>query len=382
MELADEGATFCVRCGSTTPPFIGAECVPCFSRNTPLASLPPYVDVVLCSTCGSRQVGNHWEKARGPNPEEVRRSDLDPQVRVSPPGRLLRATWEVSGQNPRLRQVEAKLLVEVEGSQIEVPARTEVHIILHSCPDCSRRGGHYFTSRIQIRSAEEGSPRALKEFKPWALQIWHSHLKACSEVQREAVSREEELKEGWDIFFSDTAAARAVARSFKARSSAQVKESASLWGVKNGREVHRVTFLMRLPPVGIGDHLEQGGRLWEVFSLGEKGGVEMRDVQDGAQRRVENEEVARMRLVSGPEGRTSLALLRPPRGPPFVRDPTSGDQLPLYGDLPPVPAEAGEPPAGETVTEPTLPFILGKREAWWAPRGGRPARNARHQSKR
>ncbi|MDE1837963.1 MAG: hypothetical protein KGJ23_15280 [Euryarchaeota archaeon] len=377
--MEEEGATFCVQCGATSPPFLGALCLSCFTARTPLVVLPPYIDVVLCSTCGSRQVGNHWEKVRSDRPEEVRRSDLERSLSVTQPARLRRVSWEVSGHNPRLREVEAKVVVEVEGQEVEVPARTEVHIILHSCPDCSRRGGRYFTARIQLRAAEEGSPRDLREFKSWAYELWQAHLRACSEKQREAVSREEELKEGWDIFFADTAAARAVARSFKERVGASAKETASLWGMKNGREVHRLTFLLRLPPVAVGDHLEDAGHLWEVSSVGSKGTIDLVDVQEGGHRKLERAEVARMRLVSGPRGRQPLPLVFPAQGPPFARDPTSGESLPLHGVLPPPPSPEEGVQEGREPSR--YPLVLGEKEAWWAPHGGGRGREDRRNSK-
>ena len=379
---ADDSVTFCVRCGATDPPFIGALCVRCYSERTPLVRLPPYLDLVLCPTCGSRQVGSHWEKVRGNDRDSLRRSDLERHIELAGPAKLLKAVWEVSGLNPRLRQVDARLTVDVGGTPVEVPAQSEVHMILHSCPECSRRGGHYFTARIQLRPAEEGSVRDLRAFKPWSMRIWLSHLKACSEKQRDAVTREEELKEGWDIFFADTLAARAVARSFKERTSSSIRETASLWGMKNGREIHRLTFLVRLPPVGRGDLLESEGRLWEVRTLGGRGRIEVVDAQEGSLRNLSSEEVGRMRLVSGPEGRQSLPLLFPPQGEPFVRDPDTGDPLPLKGRWPDHPSP-GEEAVQEGRDPPRFPVVVGEGEAWWAPEGGKPSRGEdTRQSKR
>lgn len=364
------GGTFCVKCGRESETLIGALCVRCYSDRTPLASLPKYHDVVICPTCGAREVRNHWEKVRHRDPQALGKSDVEPLVVVTEPARLVGLRWTESGQNPKLRQIDAVATVRVEGKEVEVPLRSEFHLLYHSCPDCSRRGGNYFTARIQLRSAEEGIPQTPREFKPWALEVWASHLRACSEAQREAVTREEELKEGWDIFFSDTAAAKAVARSFSTRTSAESRSSATLWGKKGGQEIYRVTFLVRLPPVVAGDLLEEGapdegGKLWEVLSLKDRGAVELQDVQHGDHRTAGPKDLEKMRFVAGREAVQTLPLLRPPGGGWFIRAPSTGRSLPLVGVLPPEAPPAGHP-KGPAAAEPQT-VVVGKQRAWWAP---------------
>jgi NMD protein affecting ribosome stability and mRNA decay len=377
--MMEEGATFCVSCGSTEPPFVGAVCVPCFSKRTPLATLPRYLDVTLCPVCGSREVGNHWEKARGAHPEEVQQRDLLPHVTVAPPAEFVMMRWNASGQNPRLREVDAIIKVKMEGRHLEVSARTEVHLVLHACPDCSRRGGNYFTSRIQLRTAEEGVPRDARDFKPWALEVWLRHLKSCSPQVRESVTKEEELKEGWDIFFADTNHARSSARSFKERTGASARETASLWGMKKGKEIHRVTFLVRLPPVLPGDFVEDQGRLWEVVSPVERGEVELSDVLEGTRRRLDMAALSRTRFVAGAKAREELPLVRPPAGAPFARVEGSDEARVLRGTPPP----AGDPGVvKEGRDEPRWPLVLGRNEAWWAPRAGPRDRGEKRESNR
>ncbi|HXQ94856.1 MAG TPA: NMD3-related protein, partial [Thermoplasmata archaeon] len=64
---------------------------------------------------------------------------------------------------------------------------------------------------------------------------------------REAFSWREPLPEGWDYYLLNTLAARSVARFAKSRLGAELKESATLWGRKNGKDVYRVTFCLRIP---------------------------------------------------------------------------------------------------------------------------------------
>jgi NMD protein affecting ribosome stability and mRNA decay len=61
------------------------------------------------------------------------------------------------------------------------------------------------------------------------------------------MSWREELPEGYDVFFTETLAARSVARVAKQKFRATIKESATLFGRKNGQDIYRVTFCLRFP---------------------------------------------------------------------------------------------------------------------------------------
>jgi NMD protein affecting ribosome stability and mRNA decay len=64
------------------------------------------------------------------------------------------------------------------------------------------------------------------------------------------MSWREELPEGYDVFFTETLAARSVARVAKQKFHATVKESATLFGRKDGQDIYRVTLCLRFPRAG------------------------------------------------------------------------------------------------------------------------------------
>jgi nonsense-mediated mRNA decay protein 3 len=354
-ETADAPA-FCVVCGTEEGPFEGPLCVRCFGQQSALLSLPGRISRVFCPMCGARQVGRHWEL--GNPPGTLTGGDLARELQVRPGVNVLGVRWTEVTEDPLLRRLTASATLELKGTRWETECSTEVHVVYHVCPECSRRQGHFYTAQVQLRASEAGSLRTGAELRAWVHRQWETHLKGASESVRKAVSFEQELKEGWDIFFSSTPEARAASRAFRERFGASYLESASLYSRKGGEDIYRVTFLLRLPPAGPGDYLEREDRLYRIHHVDPRGPVEMIDAQYGAKQVIPLGELVHARLVCGPEGVSTQVVHFPPEGPPFVRPGDGSREISLRGRLP-------DRPTGGGVGE--LPVALGARQAWWLP---------------
>ena len=352
--MEGEDAAFCVICGGTGTPLIEGLCPACYAERTALVRLPPTITVVACPTCGARQVRNHWEPAGSPG--LLRREDLDPHLEVLPPAQMERVDWEEGGENPMVRELTGTIRLRVGGLAREVRAVTEVRWVHRSCPTCSRRGGKFYTAHIQLRPEEGRTRRSAAEFKAWSLRLWREYFREAPASLRESLAWEEELKEGWDIYFMDTAAARALARGFQLRLGASHKESASLWGVRDGREVYRATFLVRLPSLVPGDLLAWDERLWEIRAREADGHLVVLDVQSGGTRRLSSREALHARFV-GDRERVNMAPMDfpPGAGGPRTRHPESGEWASFRGRLP-------KPADG-----PTVRVVWDGGSVWWAP---------------
>jgi nonsense-mediated mRNA decay protein 3 len=353
-DLPASAGAFCVVCGATGVELFGALCAKCRGKKGGLVTIPERTEVVLCPMCGSRQVGRHWE--RGPPPGLFRSEDIDSNILVTQPARLVSVHWEELGRNPLLRMFEGKAIVELGGSSLEITLKTELREIHHMCPQCSRREGRFYTATIQFRPVvDEPTVRKTEDFKRNIRDLIEEFLEGAPRIWREAVAREEELKEGWDLFLMDTAVAKSMAKALKLRTGASTKESASLWGVKDGRQVYRVTILLRFPPLMVGDFLERDGKLLQIIRQeGEK--VKVVEVDGGHADQITTKELlARSRFVGGLE---RIAQAEVEKGtPPRAVDPDSGEPMSFKGEAP------GEDSIGGRVQ-----VVIDRDGAWWTPR--------------
>jgi nonsense-mediated mRNA decay protein 3 len=239
------GSEFCVVCGRTGLPTQDGLCTECFAKRTPLVHVEGRPRVTICPTCGARRVGQLWERRGasillGPD-------DLMPLLQVHPEVGVRKVRWSEGGNTALVRELEATVDCSIRGERRIETVRFEVKIDHQTCLDCSHRSGHFYTAVLQLRGEEGGreNPRALRQRLD---EQWEGLMPEARVNWREAISWKEELPEGWDFYFTDTLAARSIAKLGKERLAGEVKESATLWGRKNGRDVYRVTFCLRVPP--------------------------------------------------------------------------------------------------------------------------------------
>lgn len=238
-------AEFCVLCGRTDVPLTDGVCADCFAARHPLVRAPERPTIVLCPGCGARLVGGHWE--RSGQPPVLGSEDLVPLLEIHPDATVRRVRWEEVSGSALQRDVKGEVDLEFRGLPRTQALSLTVKIQHQSCPECSRKAGHFYTAILQLRGPAEAPRGAARAWRDRLLAWFESALKEARAPWREAVSWAEERREGVDVFVTETTAARAIARLVQHRFGATVGESASLWGRRDGHDVYRVTFLLRFP---------------------------------------------------------------------------------------------------------------------------------------
>jgi nonsense-mediated mRNA decay protein 3 len=236
---------FCVVCGATDRPLVDGLCAPCAADRTVLVSAPQRAEVVLCPHCGARQVGSHWERA-GASPV-LTAEDLNPLLEVAEGVGVRRVRWDETAVTATVHEFVGHARVRYRGIERDVDVPLSVRVVHRTCPECSRKSGRYYTATIQLRGALDGPNEKAAALRARLEEEWTKIVREMRPDWRKAVSWREERPEGWDCFFTDTLAARAVAKLAKQRFGASVKESSSLVGRKNGQDLYRVTFCLRFP---------------------------------------------------------------------------------------------------------------------------------------
>jgi nonsense-mediated mRNA decay protein 3 len=240
------GGEFCVVCGRADVATIDGECADCYAKHRPLVGVVQHPTVVLCPTCGARLVGAHWERSGTSSlltSEDLVRF-LQPLDEVG----IRRVRWEETGANPLVRTLAGQLDIRFRGTERTVSVTMQVKIEHRTCLECSRRAGHYFTAVLQLRGLEERIKEPSRVLRARIGRVWDHVLPEARTDWKNAFSWREERPEGWDVYFKDKLAARAMARWMKDRLGAELKESPSLYGRKDGHDVYRVTFCLRIPP--------------------------------------------------------------------------------------------------------------------------------------
>ncbi len=237
---------FCVVCGATDRPLVDGVCAPCASDRTVLVTARRQGTVVMCPHCGAREIGGRWE--RSGSSRLLIAEDLTPFLEPHPEVGIRRARWEEMVVSANQREYRGHIHLVFRGVPRDVEIPLTVRTVSRSCPDCSRKSGRYYTAIVQLRGPEDGRPEKPPALRNRLERVWTNLLKEARPDWRKALSWTEALPEGWDCYFTETLAARAIAKLAKQRYGVPVKESASLFGRRHGQEVYRVTFCLRFPP--------------------------------------------------------------------------------------------------------------------------------------
>ncbi|HUR25489.1 MAG TPA: 60S ribosomal export protein NMD3 [Candidatus Thermoplasmatota archaeon] len=243
----------CVECGNEVPLLIGGSCPDCFVGKAALLEGPEVLDVELCAHCDARHVGNHWVDPDEGMPlewirEEAARAVLKPHPNVSDRDLQLVET----AQDERNFRHHATLTGSVEGVPITFEKDLIVRMRRSVCDRCSRMFGGYYAALIQLRATD----RDVTE-----LEIKRAHRIVGDELDRQRASGNREsfltksgaVPGGFDYYLGDIEGTRGVARLLAERLGATYEEHAKLSGRKEGEDIYRVTFLVRVRLFAPGD---------------------------------------------------------------------------------------------------------------------------------
>ncbi|MEM2869428.1 MAG: NMD3-related protein [Thermoplasmata archaeon] len=311
----------CIVCGER-PPALDGLCSECLSTRRRFIELPQYTELVRCAHCASVLSGRRWADSVGEleDIEAAVRRELRIDVGE---GAKVEAKVKVMPVDEHSADAEVVALVRAGLASLTQTARTRVRLRRSVCERCSRIRGQYYEATLQVRAL--GRPLSREE-----LALVRSKI---SELFRPAgredfIGKEEEVEGGLDLRLGKVAGARALARAVAQAFGGRVSESSSLVGRRDGRSLHRVTFLVRLPGIREGDFVRARGRLLMVMSIGQRG-ASCRDLASGEERLLDGKDIATAFRVGGREIVREAVVLEERRPEVQILDPVSCRPLTL-----------------------------------------------------
>ncbi len=279
---------FCVECGAEGPVY-GGVCASCFAKKHPLVEPPAHVDVPRCTHCGAFHFRSGWSRV-----------DLDlaipqllrEQVRPLPPFEHVTFTHVA-------REEDANnyfLTVKASGRFEELRQVQDFHVRLRIkpsvCDTCQKQVGRYYEGILQVRA--EGRDLTPQEVRAVRTLV-QSRVDRGREPSGDFVSRTEEVHGGLDFYVSTNALGTRLAKETAEAFGGTVSSSPKLYGQRQGKELYRVTSLVRLPAFQVGEVVRHKGTPVEVASL--RPFVELRDLETGETRRYKPKDLRGLRRV-------------------------------------------------------------------------------------
>ena len=288
---------FCVECGAEGPVYQGV-CATCFARKHPLVEPPPHLDVPRCSRCGTFHFRSGWARA-----------DLDaaiPQllrekVRSLPPFTRVTFTHVAREEDANNYFLTVKAAGRFEDLQQVQDFHVRLRIKPSVCDTCQRQDGRYFEGILQVR----GDGRDLAPSERRAVRtLVLSRVERGRDASGDFVSRLEEVHGGLDFYVSTNALGMRLAKEVADAFGGTISSSPKLYGQRRGKELYRVTSLVRLPAFQVGDVVRRKDVVAEVVSAHPF--VELRDLVSGETRRYRPRDLRDLRRVDAERFETDV----------------------------------------------------------------------------
>src|SRR5438552_1800820 len=271
---------FCVECGKEWPldELRGGVCPECYLKKNVLASLKPNVDIEVCVHCHSRKRGEIWLEGHQrlePIVSEAVRENIHVAKVVDRP----HISLDVTPEDERNFSVVAVVEGAAEGVPFRTELRTRSRIKNATCVRCSRVQGGYYEAIVQVRAT--GREMALVEKR--AIKSLASRFieRVVSDGDRNAfVLRDEDVDTGVDVYMGTTNSGRMLAKAIANEYGGKINEHHKIVGQKDGLDLVRMTFAVRLPEYRAGDIVVLKDGAGVVTSVGAKT-VQVADLRSG-----------------------------------------------------------------------------------------------------
>ena len=245
----------CLKCGGK-PPLISQICHKCVRETVVISRLPEVLRMIDCKSCFSLKIPGTW----------LEFDDVESAVGHFFESSIIwhdhlsqnKCNLSLKQLDPSKFRVNAKTEANYGGIDLKSDLEGVIEIKYQVCQTCSRHAGGYYEAILQIRTKQKSVLDVAVE----------KVFKDIDSAPAEFFSTESgPVKGGFDFQLSSSERARSLARELMLQFGGHVNETNTLVGRKDGRDLLRHTFGVRLPSFLVGDYLLLQDKVYKVTRL-------------------------------------------------------------------------------------------------------------------
>ena len=286
---------FCVECGNDVTIFRNGVCFSCYLKATQFSKGPAILDIIMCPRCSSYKYKNTWVEESF---DAILKRYIKDAFTVSPELKHI----EIQTQCKEQERILA-CMVFISGS-LEDQTITEQHPLTvrirhNTCEICSREAGGYYEAILQIRAEQ----RKFTDAELHALRSAVETMVGQYQVSGKRglfITDIAEKREGLDFFLSEKGTAFSIAKRVQEQFGGDFKQSASSAGMKDSRQVYRMTYLVRIPAYRKGDFFSFDNSFFLIVSLHENK-VRALELSTWTEKVIDGKDIQPSRIYGGKE---------------------------------------------------------------------------------
>ena len=252
----------CVECGRERDIFRNGVCLECYLKHHSFSSGPTFIDIPLCVHCGSMRYKSTWMN----DPlEMVLKRWVKHFFYIE---RDLRNVSIEVNCNLDKEEIPCEITIIgfIDGIEIREGHRVTIRLKRTVCDVCSKRFGGYHEAILQLRTSKRKLSNQEKEdLKKFIEEMVYSMQEKGN--RKLFIADVGEEHGGLDFYLSDKQVAHAIIKKAQDHFGGELKISSKNIGMKNGRRIYRMTYLLRLFPFKKGDIIDLNGIIYMILSF-------------------------------------------------------------------------------------------------------------------
>jgi len=253
---------FCVECGKEGKIFRDGLCVSCYLKNYSFSKGPQIIDLSICPHCKSYKYKNIWTSDSFDN---VFKRWIKHLFNISKELKKPEINTEYEEEKER---IICKVIITgfLDDVKIIEEHNTIVRMKKDVCDICSKRFGGYHEAIVQLRADK----RNLTEEELINISL---HIEVLVRTMQEKGHRGLFITDigkehgGIDFYLSDKGVALTITKKIQENYGGEIKKSSKNIGMKDSKQVYRMTYLLRLPSFRKGDFITHKDSFFHISSI-------------------------------------------------------------------------------------------------------------------
>ncbi|MFW6120527.1 MAG: 60S ribosomal export protein NMD3 [Petrotogales bacterium] len=241
---------FCVECGKEKKIYRNGVCINCYIENKTFTQGPAILDMYTCSKCLLYKYKNTWLQESF---EDVLKRHIKNSFQISNELKKVRIKTDCAYKS---KNVSCKVVISgfLDGHEISEQHHLKVRIKKTICNVCSKQHGGYYEATLQIRADRRKLSK--NELKNIRINVENLVENLRDKGNRGLfITDTAEKHGGFDFYLSEKGPAYTIAKEIQEKFGGKIKQSSKNIGMKDSRQIYRMTYLIRLPAFRKGDFI-------------------------------------------------------------------------------------------------------------------------------